>query len=354
MAKMTQELIQALYEHGQAVYEGKESLPAATDVVIRAYSGLIANSSARFYIGLYEDLLSGKGSTWNQNSDLLVYYVEKIYADHGKAAAENALHGAMKFATMKSRQPLISALSNIAKQHNLEVKTSKDLPLDDTTNDELTDGRKGVFDSWEIIDVNTAIKTCDKSFFEHNGSGVPKDICWFFSANQLERGKTIRITLQYEGGEYAGRIANESSDRRRVRIFWSTDLGNQFSAIISQSPNNPAPRLVTSTPCTAIGTQSSTKAALLPMNGRCSVLTFCFRITTNRNTVRIGSLRVSEKLTSAACHSCLPHQNWSRRCWTSWFPIHRNPPSNAQLFRSVSRKNSRRWIGAGGTFWSER
>ncbi len=89
--------------------------------------------------------------------------------------------------------------------------------------------RIGTFDSWEIIDENTAIKTCDKSFFEHNGSGVPKEICWFFSADQLERGETIRITLQYEGSEYTGRIANESSDRRRVRIFWGSDLGKQFA-----------------------------------------------------------------------------------------------------------------------------
>ena len=95
--------------------------------------------------------------------------------------------------------------------------------------------RTGIFDSWEIIDEITAIKTCDKSFFEHNGSGVPKDICWFFSANQLERGETKRITLQYEGSEYAGRIANESSDRRRMRIFWSTDLGKRFAEKRSQS-----------------------------------------------------------------------------------------------------------------------
>lgn len=234
MAKMTNELIESLYKHGKAVYAGEERMDTATNAVLTQFPAIIAESSARFYIGLYAELLSGKGSTWNQNSDLLVYYVEKIYADHGKAAAENALHGAMKFATMKRRQPLISALSNVAKQHNLEVKITKELPQDDTTKsasfDKLTADRAGVFDSWEIIDENTAIKTCDKSFFEHNGSGVPKDICWFFSANQLERGETIRITLQYEGGEYAGRIANESSDRRRVRIFWSTDLGNQFSA----------------------------------------------------------------------------------------------------------------------------
>ena len=35
-----------------------------------------------------------------------------------------------------------------------------------------------VFD--KIIDEITAIKNCDKSFFEYRGSGVPKEIRWFF------------------------------------------------------------------------------------------------------------------------------------------------------------------------------
>ena len=89
--------------------------------------------------------------------------------------------------------------------------------------------KTGIFDSWEIVDADTARKTCDKSFFEQNGSGVPKEICWFFNAEQLERGETIAITLQYEGKEYTGRVSNESSDRRRVRIFWKADLGKMFA-----------------------------------------------------------------------------------------------------------------------------
>ena len=89
--------------------------------------------------------------------------------------------------------------------------------------------KTGVFDSWEIIDENTAVKTCDKSFFDYNGSGVPKDICWFFGADALQQGETLEITFQYLGEQYTGRIANESSDRRRVRIFWSSELGKRFA-----------------------------------------------------------------------------------------------------------------------------
>ena len=87
----------------------------------------------------------------------------------------------------------------------------------------------GQFDSWEIIDENTAIKHCDKSFFEYRGSGVPKGICWFFGADDMEIGETKIIKLIYNGTQYQGSIKNESSDRRRVRIFWSPELGNLFN-----------------------------------------------------------------------------------------------------------------------------
>lgn len=90
--------------------------------------------------------------------------------------------------------------------------------------------RFGKFDSWEIVDENTAIKNCDKSFFEHNGSGIPKGICWFFDAENLGIGENQQIKLLFRGFEFTGRIANDSTDRHRVRLFWNADLGRQFSA----------------------------------------------------------------------------------------------------------------------------
>ena len=88
--------------------------------------------------------------------------------------------------------------------------------------------RYGNFDSWTIVDDNTAIKHCDKSFYDYNGSGVPKGISWFFGADNLELGQVIRLKLLYQGHEYEGLVRNESSDRRRVRIFWNADLGRLF------------------------------------------------------------------------------------------------------------------------------
>lgn len=89
--------------------------------------------------------------------------------------------------------------------------------------------KTGIFGSWEIIDKNTAVKHCDKSFFDYNGSGVPKEICWFFGAEDLEQGAKIQISLIYGGKQFNGRISKESSDWRRVQIFWGADLGKLFA-----------------------------------------------------------------------------------------------------------------------------
>jgi len=92
-----------------------------------------------------------------------------------------------------------------------------------------TEGPKtGKFDSWEIIDETTAVKTCDKSFFDYNGSGVPKEICWFFDAENFVSGEIKAIKLLFNGQVYSGKVANDTTDRRRVRIFWSADLGRLF------------------------------------------------------------------------------------------------------------------------------
>ncbi len=86
----------------------------------------------------------------------------------------------------------------------------------------------GDYDSWTILNKDTAIKHCDKSFFDYNGSGVPKGICWFFGAENLELGQVKSLQFNYQGNTYSGNVRNESSDRRRVRIFWNTELGNQL------------------------------------------------------------------------------------------------------------------------------
>ena len=100
----------------------------------------------------------------------------------------------------------------------------------ESSEEQLTTKNIGTFDSWEIIDEHTAIKHCDKSFFLYHGSGVPKSICWFFNADNMEIGATKAIKLVYNGIQYQASVKNETTDRRRVRIFWSVELGSMFDA----------------------------------------------------------------------------------------------------------------------------
>lgn len=86
----------------------------------------------------------------------------------------------------------------------------------------------GQFFSWKIIDEITAIKTCDKSFFEHNGTGVPKDVSWFFSADSMLRGDSKTIDLLFAGKRFVGKVSREPSEHARIRILWNTELGNQL------------------------------------------------------------------------------------------------------------------------------
>ena len=55
-------------------------------------------------------------------------------------------------------------------------------------------GDIGKFYSWEIISDKIAIKNCDKSFFEHRVSGIPKEIRWFFNVENIQKGERIEIT----------------------------------------------------------------------------------------------------------------------------------------------------------------
>ena len=87
----------------------------------------------------------------------------------------------------------------------------------------------GIFDSWEILSADIAVKTCDKSFFEHNGSGVPKDICWFFNAEDIPSGENQIITLRYKGSDYSAKVRNDSTDRRRIQILWNAELSKRFN-----------------------------------------------------------------------------------------------------------------------------
>lgn len=94
----------------------------------------------------------------------------------------------------------------------------------------MGDARK--FYSWEIINDTVAIKKCDKSFFEHRGSGVPKEIRWFFNAENISRGERMEINLLYESKKYKAHIEMNNFGSLRTRIIWIQDLKKEFDDIL--------------------------------------------------------------------------------------------------------------------------
>ena len=217
MGKMTEDTFSVLYEYGKKVYSGELSPDDAAQKANES-NPEVAVSSARHYITWYSKMRKGEYHTWNTNIKLLEYYVRKIIEELGSSEGKTAISSAKKYARHAHRDDLDQIMDKIADEQGITIESFfPDL--------KQAKHKTGVFDSWEIIDDETAIKHCDKSFFDYNGSGVPKGICWFFDAEDLALGENRKIELLYEGYEYTGRVTNESSDRRRTRIFWNKDLG---------------------------------------------------------------------------------------------------------------------------------
>ncbi|WP_051197429.1 McrB family protein [Butyrivibrio sp. MB2005] len=99
--------------------------------------------------------------------------------------------------------------------------------------DRINASRMGTFDSWTIKSNLVCAKKTDKSFFDYNGSGIPKDIRWFFGVDKLELGGKKNILLIYKGKEYSASIQREN-EHARTRLFWNSDLAEMVSGY-----NNP-------------------------------------------------------------------------------------------------------------------
>ena len=136
MAKLSATIIETLYKYGKAVHNRELGLNEATEKVLAMYPGDIADSSASFYIGLYSEYMAGKGSTWNQNSSLVLYYVEHITLEQGIEVGQKAFQAGMKFARAKTKNALIKDLEELWK-----TLTSGESP-------ELKDLYESEFEQW--------------------------------------------------------------------------------------------------------------------------------------------------------------------------------------------------------------
>lgn len=89
-------------------------------------------------------------------------------------------------------------------------------------------------DSWDIVDENTAIKHCDKSFFEDFGSAIPMDTVEFWNAENLSSGQRREIVISYQGVDYAGCFRRDYHGRTQLK--WLSDLKSRLSAFAPLRP----------------------------------------------------------------------------------------------------------------------
>lgn len=84
--------------------------------------------------------------------------------------------------------------------------------------------------SWMVYpnENNVVYKYCDKSFFEHSGSGLPVELRYFFNADKLRNGEKIEYEFYFKNKCYSAHAIMENNVMSRTRIFWSRELGKLF------------------------------------------------------------------------------------------------------------------------------
>lgn len=76
--------------------------------------------------------------------------------------------------------------------------------------------------SWTIHGMNTAVKHMDMSSFCNFGTGVPKEICWFFNTEAIDESGRMEVVLHFEDESFDARLTRDPLGR--IRLMWKSDL----------------------------------------------------------------------------------------------------------------------------------
>lgn len=183
-------MIEDLYNLGKSVYKKELHLEEATKQLLSKYTdGEISKASSDFYIKLVSDFIEGKGSTWNQNSNLVLYYLKNITKDMGPEIGNNAYEAALFFAETKGRASLIKDINKIWNDLGGTIVTQSGFEswLRDNPYKKYTENT-----------VYRYVRALDKAD-EWFGLDLPKPIQSVTNLNELsEIEKTIKDVPEYE------------------------------------------------------------------------------------------------------------------------------------------------------------
>lgn len=88
----------------------------------------------------------------------------------------------------------------------------------------------GEFRSWVVLSYNKIVKICDKSWFEHHGSGLPQETRWFWGVQGIEYPQQYNLRFHYKDCFYDAKITTDNaSGTTRTRLFWNQDCSTEFN-----------------------------------------------------------------------------------------------------------------------------
>ena len=93
---------------------------------------------------------------------------------------------------------------------------------------------------YNLINPTTLIRKCDKSFIEHRGLTVPKNLYDYFGVNEIELGSKKNIILEYQGVCYKAHFVREKIKLARIRLFWDVSLKKEFKKIADSCKSLPS------------------------------------------------------------------------------------------------------------------
>jgi hypothetical protein len=115
---------------------------------------------------------------------------------------------------LEEKNPRYAYISRLLEEHH---------PNNDGRNYPLTSH------SWTVFSPTVAIKQMDRSAFQHHGTGVPRDVAFFFDFDPDRDTKPISLT--HLGKQYQASLSPDP-EHQRVRLFWKAHLSKLIAELM--------------------------------------------------------------------------------------------------------------------------
>ena len=151
MGKMNESTYEALYVYGKKVFNNEMNAGEAAKIV-NQNNPEVALSSAVHYINWYSRMRNADFLSWNTNSELLKYYVIKVYEEETIDDAAKAVLAARKYAQYKNRNDLDLELVQIANQKGIYLIDVPDMSTNPVKEPDKKEGEEELSEVKKMLD----------------------------------------------------------------------------------------------------------------------------------------------------------------------------------------------------------